>query len=81
MDRFFYHINTFTISFVGTDPSVPLPEGRCRLYLKNVAAADVETTAAATGLAEPAIRLVYLTEVHDTRDDVCGVLRPLEAAH
>lgn len=73
--------NTFTLSFVSTKPDFPLPEGRCRLYLKDIAAIDAEATAAATGLAEPAIRLVYLTEVHDTRFDICSVLRPLEAAH
>ena len=73
--------NNFTISFVSTKPDFPLPEGRCRLYLKDVAAADVQTTAAATGLADPAIRLVFLTEIHDTRYDICSVLRPLEVAN
>ena len=73
--------NTFTVSFVSTKADFPLPEGRSRLYLKGVAAIDAEATAAATGLADPAIRLVYLTEVHDTRYDICSVLRPLEAAH
>ena len=73
--------NNFAISFVGTDVTFPLPEGRSRLYLKDAAAAQVETIAAESGLADPAVRLVFLTEVHDTRFEVCGVMRPLEAAH
>ena len=33
------------------------------------------------GLEDPATRLVFLTEIHDTRFDAFGVLRPLDAAH
>lgn len=70
----------FTISFEGP-ASFPLPEGRCRLYLQGVSAANAESTAASFGFEDPALRLVFLTEVHDTRFDICSVLRPLEAAH
>ena len=68
----------FTVSFVGTDPTFPLPEGRSRLYLKNATAAQLGDLAEKTGLADPAIRLVFLTETLDTRFDDYGVLRPAD---
>lgn len=71
----------FAVSFTGQSASFPLPEGRSRLYLENVAAADAAALAGQTGLADPAIRLVFLADVHDTRFDAYGVLRPLSAAH
>lgn len=70
----------FAVSFV-SDAGFALPEGRSRLYMTGVAAADAAATAAATGLADPAIRLVFLTDIHDTRFDDYGVLRPLSTAH
>lgn len=72
---------SFTVSFVGKAGSFPLPEGRCRLYVDSVSAADAQNVAEESGIQEPAIRLVFLTEVHDTRFDAYSVLRPLEAAH
>lgn len=71
----------FAVSFVGQEPTFPLPEGRSRLYLEGVAAASAAGVAQQTGLADPAVNLVFLTEVHDTRFDVYSVLRPLSAAH
>lgn len=71
----------FAVSFVGQDPAFPLPEGRSRLYLEGVAAASAAGVAQQTGLADPAVNLVFLTEVHDTRFDIYSVLRPLSAAH
>ena len=70
----------FAVSFVSST-GFTLPEGRSRLYLQNVAAADLATVAAGTGIADTAVNLVFLTEVHDTRFDVYGVLRPLSTAH
>lgn len=70
----------FAVSFVSTT-GFTLPEGRSRLYLQNVAAADLATVAADTGITDTAVYLVFLTEVHDTRFDVYGVLRPLSTAH
>lgn len=72
--------DTFAVSFVGSVDFV-LPEGRSRLYMENVEAANAASAAQQTGLADPAIRLVFLTEVHDTRFDKYSVLRPLSAAH
>lgn len=71
---------SFAVSFVQT-ASFALPEGRSRLYLEGAAAADAAAIAQQTGIADPAIRLVFLTEVHDTRFDAYSVLRPLDAAH
>lgn len=68
---------TFAVSFTGLDAAFPLPEGRSRLYLSGVAAADAASLAAQTGLADPEVRLVFLTDLMDTRFDDYGVLRPL----
>lgn len=72
---------TFAVSFIGQDPTFPLPEGRSRLYLVGTAAAQAESLAQQTGLEDPSTRLVFLTEIHDTRFDTYCVLRPLDAAH
>lgn len=72
--------DNFAVSFV-QEASFALPEGRSRLYLQGVAAASADATAQQTGIADPAIHLVFLTEVHDTRFDAYSVLRPLAAAH
>ena len=71
----------FAVSFTGQSASFPLPEGRSRLYLEGAAAADAASLAAQTGLEDPQVRLVFMTDVHDTRFDVYSVLRPLSAAH
>lgn len=73
--------DTFAVSFVGQDGAFPIPEGRSRLYLTGAAAANAANIASQTGLEDPSIRLVFLTDVHDTRFDVYSVLRPLSAAH
>jgi hypothetical protein len=72
--------DTFTVSFVGQADSFTLPEGRCRLYAQGVSAALVESYAMQAGIEDPA-KLVFLTEIHDTRFDTYSVLRPLDAAH
>lgn len=72
--------DSFAVSFVqGAD--FALPEGRSRLYLEDAVAADAAAIAQQTGLENPEIRLVFLTQIHDTRFDAYGVLRPLDAAH
>ena len=47
------------------------------LYLSGVSAADAATLAAQLGLADPEVRLVFLTDLMDTRFDAFGVMRPL----
>lgn len=73
--------DTFCVSFVRAAADLTLPEGRTRLYLSDVSAADADTEAAKTGLADLAAQVVFLTELSDTRYEEFSVLRPLESAH
>ena len=68
---------TFTVSFIG-DEDLKLPEGRCRLYLQNVAAADIHETAEKISPQDPHGQVVFITELKDTRFEEYGVLRPLD---
>ena len=44
-------------------------------------ALQAATFAPTSGVADTAINLVFLTELHDTRFDVFSVMRPLSGAH
>ncbi len=68
---------SFTVSF-GASADLALPEGRCRLYLTDVSAADIHSAVSEAGVTEPETRVVFLTDLKDTRFDQYGVLRPLE---
>lgn len=69
---------TFCVSFCSETTAFELPtEERCRLYLVNFSAAQVRSAAEATGLENPEIRVVFLTEHGDTRFDEFSVLRPV----
>ena len=70
----------FAVSCVG-DGSWKLPEGRTRMYMQNVDAADVDNKAEESAIANPQVNLVFMTDLHDTRFDAYGVMRPLAAAH
>ncbi len=72
--------DAFTVSFVGQAGFV-LPDGRSRLYLENAQPAQAASLAEGTGLEQPDIYVVFITELHDTRFDEFGVLRPLSGAH
>ena len=67
----------FTISFVGSDATFALPEGRTRLFLSGVEAKEVGARASQVTFEEPEIRLVFLADTNDTRYDAYGVLRPI----
>jgi len=67
----------FTVSFIGTE-DLKLPAGRCRLYLKNVAAADIHDVASRIPTENPNAQLVFITDLKDTRFEEYGVLRPLD---
>ena len=71
----------FAVSFASQSADFPLPEGRTRLYFVNADAANAAAIAQQTGLEDPVSRLVFLTELHDTRFDAYSALRPLDAAH
>ncbi len=72
--------DSFTVSFGLRQPGLTLPEGRTRVYLSNVAAADAAVMAGQFSLENPSIQVGFLTELHDTRFDNYCVLRPLAAA-
>lgn len=69
---------TFAVSFAST-PELELPEGRSRLYLRDVDAGRVDNVMEEVTVPELTINLVFLTEFHDTRYDACGALRPITA--
>ena len=67
---------SFALSFISEDPNFPLPEGNCRLYLENVAAADVQDLVA--GMTPyVAENTVFFAENNDTRYQLCGVIQPI----
>ncbi len=72
--------DNFTVSFA-QKPGFSLPKGCTRLYIKDAVAADAALLAQQTGLENTQVRVVFLTQFHDTRFDEYGVLRPLDAAH
>ena len=69
----------FVLSFL-TDTSFILPEGRCRLYVKDVSAAGIASAAHQADISDPEIRLVFLAESGDTRYEKYSVLRSLHVA-
>jgi len=71
----------FAVSFQAELSAFTMPEGRSRLYLTDVDAAQAASIAEQTGLADTKVNLVFLATVHDTRFDEYSVLRPLDAAH
>lgn len=72
---------TFTVSFCADLDAITLPEGRCRLYLQNITAFNVQSAVEQSGLEDPTIQLVFLTEAQDTRFDEYSVLRPISFAN
>ena len=68
--------DTFAVSFVSNQ--ITLPEGRCRLYFENADAGNLAQLVTSLGLEDPASRVVFLTDLMDTRYDQYSVLRPLE---
>ncbi len=70
----------FVVSFLTSDMDFALPDGNCRLYLENVAAAELEATLGLLGLKDSDQRVVVLAQTNDTRYDICGCLRPIDLA-
>ena len=50
------------------------------MYLPDAAAAQAETLANQFGFEDPQVRVVFLTDIHDTRFDDFSVLRPIADA-
>lgn len=72
--------DNFTLSFCVEDVSFPLPEGRCRMYLKDVNATQIGAIAAKAEFDDADVRLVFLCSSGDTRYDEYGVLRSMTVA-
>lgn len=72
--------NSFAVSFEKT-AEFTMPEGRTRVYLRGLEAAQAAEAAANSGVADTLINLVFLTELHDTRFNAYSVMRPLSGAH
>lgn len=70
----------FTLSFGVSDPTFPLPDGRCRMYLEDVDAANVEAKAALVNVPDIKAQLVFMAATNDTRFDSYSVIRSLNAA-
>lgn len=71
--------DNFAVSFT-VDTAFTPPTGRSRMYLEDTAAVSADTAAAQFGFEDPSIRVVFLTDIHDTRFDDYSVLRPLSDA-
>lgn len=71
---------TFAVSFTQT-ASFQLPEGRSRLYLEGISATGAAGAAGQTGLENPEAKVVFITQVHDTRFDSYSVLRPISMVY
>ena len=71
------------ISFEVDNPEFPLPVGNCRVYLRDVAAENIDTVAQLVPTDHAALHvLFYVTssEASDTRFEKYSALRPLESA-
>lgn len=68
--------NGFAVSF-GIKQPFTFPEGKSRIILQDVSAADAETAAQGIEIDNPAARIMFLAENHDTRYDEYSVLRPI----
>ena len=71
--------SNFAVSFV-QKTKFAMPQGRSRMYLENIPAAEAAKAAKESGMENTPVNLVFLTDLHDTRFDSYGVLRPLSIA-
>lgn len=72
--------DNFVVSFESTDPAFALPDGRCRLYLRNVDPNNIDQTLKLATFDDTTERLVFLSETGDTRFDTHSILRTLDVA-
>lgn len=73
--------DSFTLSFTPSSASFVLPEGRCRMYLKNLDAGKIKDAVETAAMEDPMTYLVFVTETLDTRFNDYSVMRPLSSAH
>ena len=70
----------FAVSFEGSELFTQ-PEGRTRVYLRDVDALALEEAVLNSGVENTKVQLVFVTSTYDTRFEEYGVLRPIEGAH
>ena len=70
--------NGFTLSFLNSTNGFVLPQGRTRLYLENVSAAQAAGVVEESGIENAEKRVVFLTDLMDTRFDAFSVMRPVK---
>lgn len=75
-----YGSDYFTVSFEVTDSAFTLPENGGRIYRADCVAEQAKTIAEQSTVEDTAVRLVFITELLDTRFDPYSVLRPLDSA-
>lgn len=75
-----YGSDYFTLSFEITDDAFTLPENAGRIYRTGCIAEEAKQVAEQSTVEDTAVRLVFITELLDTRFDPYSVLRPLTSA-
>lgn len=68
--------NGFAVSF-GIKQPFTFPDGKSRIILQDVSAADAEEAAQGVEIDNPEARIMFLAENHDTRYEGFSVLRPI----
>lgn len=76
-----YATNYFNLSFEITDDAFTLPQGKGRIYRAGCLAEEAKAVAEKSTVDDTAVRLVFITELLDTRFDPYSVLRPITSAH
>ena len=72
--------DNFAVSFLVEDSNFTIPEGRTRLFIKNVGPKNVDAVVAKLNLVTPDSKLVFMSNTNDTRYDAYGVMRPITMA-
>ena len=75
-----YGSDYFTVSFEVTDNAFVLPGDRGRIYRADCIAEQAKQIAEQSTVEDTAVRLVFITELLDTRFDPYSVLRALDSA-
>lgn len=69
--------NTFAVSFSTDSTDFVLPNGRCRLMVQNVAAADISSVVSRLEVDNLPTKLIFMTDLMDTRFEEYCVLHPV----
>lgn len=67
----------FAVSFETTGATFEMPEGRSRMYQRNITAGEAVVLVENIHVADKATQIVFVTDSNDTRFNAYGVLRPL----